>query len=222
VRYGLTLGADHSVIDEAREAEQLGFDYVASGEHLFFHDACPNPFVTLAAAAGATRHIRLVSTISLLPLYPAALVAKLVATLDQVSGGRFELGVGAGGEYPAEFVAAGVTAESRFRRLSESLEVMRMLFARLPVSFEGEFTRLDEVRLDPPPRQRPGPPIWLGGRKPGAVRRAARYADVWMPYMVTPERLAEGLAQVRSAAEDIGREPADIRGAPLSVARDAG
>lgn len=212
-RFGLSLDMSSSVAVEAAAAERLGFDYLGAGEHLFFHGATPNAFVTLAAAAGATSRIRLVSTISLLPLYPAALAAKLIAALDQVSGGRFEYGAGAGGEFPAEFAAAGVSLASRFRRLDEALEVIRLLSAGGRVDFAGEFTQLSGVALDPVPVQRPRVPVWLGGRREGAIRRAARFADVWMPYMVTPARFAASLAAVREEAQRQDRAAGSISGA---------
>ncbi|MET7402052.1 LLM class flavin-dependent oxidoreductase [Dactylosporangium sp. NPDC005572] len=217
MKAGLTLGAAGSVPADARRAEALGFDYLACGEHLFFQVA-PNPFVELAAAAAVTTRIRLVSTVSLLPLYPAALVAKLAATLDQVAQGRFELGVGAGGEAPAEFAAVGVDPAERFRRLDEGLEVLRLLFRGGPVSYEGTYTRLQGVALDPPPVQPGGPPIWLGGRKDGAIRRAGRFARTWLPYMVTPEQLRAGLDRVRAAAAGHGRDPSGVGAALFAFA----
>jgi alkanesulfonate monooxygenase SsuD/methylene tetrahydromethanopterin reductase-like flavin-dependent oxidoreductase (luciferase family) len=215
LRLGLVLDTSRSVAAEAVAAERAGFSYLACGEHLFFHGATPNAFITLAAAAGATDRIRLVSTISLLPLYPAALAAKLIATLDQVSGGRFEFGAGAGGEYPAEFTAAGVPHAERFRRLDEALRVITLLSAGTSVHFSGEFTELCGVTLDPPPLQRPRVPVWLGGRGPGSIRRAARLADVWMPYMMTPQRFQPGLAEVRQAALEQGRGADAVAGALL-------
>ena len=95
----LTLSSDQqAVAAEARAAEEAGYDGVAVGEHLFFHSPHPNGFIALAAAAGATSRIRLLSSLTVLPLYPAALAAKLATTLDQVSGGRFDMGVGVGGD----------------------------------------------------------------------------------------------------------------------------
>ena len=108
MRLGITIDNPATVVEDAQQAEKLGFDFVGCGEHLFFHGPTPNAFAMLAAAAGATSRIRLVSSIALLPLYPAPLVAKLAAVIDTISHGRFELGVGAGGEYPPEFVAAGI------------------------------------------------------------------------------------------------------------------
>ena len=201
------------VMEEAREAERLGFDLVGCGEHLFFAGPTPNPFVQLAAAAAVTSRIRLVSSVALLPLYPAALVAKMAAALDRVSGGRFELGVGAGGEFPAEFEAAGIDPATRFRRLDEGLRLVRALFSGEPTTFAGEFASVEDLALDPPPRQPGGPPIWLGGRKPGAMRRAGRYADVWMPYMVDPRGLHRSLTGVREHAVQAGRATTAVTGA---------
>jgi probable F420-dependent oxidoreductase len=197
---GITIDDPSTVVADAQQAEELGFDVLGCGEHLFFHGPTPNAFAMLAAAAGVTERIRLVTSVALLPLYPAAMVAKMAAAIDDISGGRFELGLGSGGEYPAEFEAAGVDPASRFRRTEEGLQVIRRLFDGGPVSFQGEFSNLSEVALDPPPKNPGGPPIWLGGRGAGAIRRAGRYADVWMPYMVDPNQVRSGLAQVRDTA----------------------
>ena len=82
---------------------------------------------------------------------------------------------------------------------------MTRLFAGEEVRLAGRFARLDGMRLDPLPVQRPGPPVWVGGRRPASLRRAARFADVWLPYMVDPERFAAGLAEVRAQAAALGR-----------------
>jgi probable F420-dependent oxidoreductase len=214
VRVVLTLSFDQqAVAAEARAAEEAGYDGIATGEHLFFHGPHPNGFVALAAAAGATRRMRLLSSLTVLPLYPAALAAKLATTLDQVSGGRFDMGVGVGGEYPPEFVAAGVDVRERGARTDEALELLQRLWRGGPVDFDGRFTRVEHLALAPGPVQPGGPPVWLGGRSPAAIARAGRWADVWMPYMYTPEQMAASLAEVRAAAEAAGRDPAGIRGA---------
>jgi probable F420-dependent oxidoreductase len=214
VRVALTLSFDQTAVAaEARRAEDAGYDGVAVGEHLFFHGPHPNGFVALAAAAGATTRIRLLSALTVLPLYPAALAAKLATTLDQVSGGRFDMGVGVGGEYPPEFVAAGVDVAERGARTDEALELLSALWDGGPVDFDGRFTRVPGLGLAPGPVQPGGPPLWLGGRRPPAIRRAGRFADVWMPYMYSPEQVASSLAEVRAAAERAGRDPGGVRGA---------
>jgi probable F420-dependent oxidoreductase len=205
MRVGITVADPSIVVAEARRAEDLGFDMLGCGEHVFFHGPTPNSFAMLAAAAAVTSRIRLVTSVALLPLYPAVVVAKMASVIDCISDGRFELGVGAGGEYPAEFAAAGVDPRTRFRRLDEGLEVLRRLFAGGAVDFEGSYATLSGVTLNPPPRQPGGPPIWLGGRKTGALHRAARYAQVWIPYMVTPEQVGAGLAEIRGGAAEHGR-----------------
>jgi probable F420-dependent oxidoreductase len=205
MKVGTTVSDPRTVVADARQAEDLGFELLGCGEHLFFHGPVPNAFVTLAAAAAVTTSIRLVTSVALLPLYPAPMVAKLAAVVDNISAGRFELGVGAGGEYPPEFEAAGVDPATRFRRVDEGLEVIRRLFDGGPVSFQGQYCTLSGVSLDPPPRRQGGPPIWIGGRKYGAIRRAGRFADVWMPYMVEPNQVRAGLAQVREVAATCNR-----------------
>ena len=205
----------------AREAEQSGFDFLACGEHVFFHSPAPNAFVALAAAAGATERIRLLSALTILPLYPAALAAKLAATLDRVSGGRLDLGVGVGGEYPAEFAAVGVPVRERGRRTDKALGLLTRLFAGEAVCFPGPdgpggdqaAGALPPQRLSPLPVQRPRPPLWIGGRRPASMRRAGRFGDVWLPYMYTPEQLASGMEQVRAAALEHGRPAGAVRGA---------
>ena len=112
MRLGVTVDNPDTVVADARQAEQLGFDLLGCGEHLFFHGPTPHGLTMLSAAAAVTSRIRLVSSITLLPLYPPALVAKMAATVDRISEGRLELGLGSGGEYPPEFAAAGGSGDS--------------------------------------------------------------------------------------------------------------
>jgi alkanesulfonate monooxygenase SsuD/methylene tetrahydromethanopterin reductase-like flavin-dependent oxidoreductase (luciferase family) len=163
VRAGIVLPGDQrQVAAAARWAENLGFDLVACGEHLFFHARTPNAFVVLAAAAGATERIRLLSALTILPVYPAVLAAKLVATLDHVSNGRFDFGVGVGGEYPPEFAAAGIPVGERGARSDEALELILRLLSGGPVDFAGRWARVEQLSLNPPALQKPAPPVWVG------------------------------------------------------------
>jgi probable F420-dependent oxidoreductase len=216
MRSGVMIGhleAPGGLAAEARRAEQLGFDLLASGEHVFFHGPTSNAFLTLAAAAAVTERIRLLSALTILPLYPMALAAKMAATLDLISGGRFDLGVGVGGEYPPEFAASGVPVAGRGARTDEALAVMLRLLAGEQVTAEGSFGSVQGLRLEPPPVQQPHPPIWVGGRRTAATRRAGRFADVWMPYMVSPQSFARSLAEARTFAEQAGRPAASLTGA---------
>src|SRR5829696_8444463 len=214
MRAGIVLTRDQRQVSAtARWAENRGFDHVACGEHIFFHGRTPNAFVVLAAAAGATERIRLLSALTILPVYPAALAAKLVATLDQVSNGRFDFGVGVGGEYPPEFESVGVPVHERGARTDEGLELITELVGGGPVNYAGRWSTVNGLSLNPPAVQQPRPPVWVGGRRRAAFRRAGRFADVWMPYMYTPERLADSLASVRAYATESGRDRNDVRGA---------
>ncbi len=202
---GVGVPSTEGAVAAAVRAEEAGFDRVFCGEHVFFHGPVPNAFVVLGAAAAATERIRLLSGITLLPLYPPALAAKMASTLDVVSAGRFDFGVGVGGEYPAEFEAVGVPVSERGRRTDEALAAIGHLFAAERASFEGRWTSFSDVGLDPRPAQPDGPPIWIAGRGEAAMRRAARFADVWMPYMYTPEMLAESVATVAAQTSELGR-----------------
>jgi alkanesulfonate monooxygenase SsuD/methylene tetrahydromethanopterin reductase-like flavin-dependent oxidoreductase (luciferase family) len=213
MKVGLVLGNLETMARDAKRAEEAGFDYAACGEHAFFHGPTSNAFVGLAAAAASTERIRLVSTVSLAAQYPAALFAKLAASLDVVSQGRLELGIGAGGEYPAEFQALGIALESRFQRIEEAIRVCKLLFSGNQVSFGGVYTRFSEIRLQPRPVQIPGPPIWLAGRREGGIRRAGRIADVWLPYMVTSEEFRSGLELIRQIEAENARPPRSVAGA---------
>ncbi|ABL80335.1 MULTISPECIES: LLM class flavin-dependent oxidoreductase [unclassified Nocardioides] len=213
LRLGLGVTAAPDVVQAARRAEDLGFGYVSCGEHLFFHGAVPNAFVALAAAAAVTDRIELLSSITILPLYPAAMAAKLAAMVDVVSAGRFNLGVGAGGEFAREFDAVGVPVAQRGARTDEGLEVLRLLFTGEEVHFQGTWSSLDALALNPPPCRRGGPPLWIAGRGDVATRRAARWGDVWMPHLCTPGQLARGMSLVRERTEEFGRRPDDVTGA---------
>lgn len=192
----------------ARRAEHLGFDYIGTGEHILFDSPTTNAFVTLAAAAAVTDRIKLLTAIVPLPLYPPPLVAKMTAVLDVISGGRFNLGVGVGGEYPKEFEAVGVPLSQRGARTDEALQVILRLLGEEEVSFAGRFTRLTAARLLPRPVQQPHPPVWVAGRKEPAMRRAARHGNVWMPYLYTPDQLQRSVAAVRGYCAEFNR-PAD-------------
>ena len=208
--FGIGLRRYDTIVADAREAEEQGFDFASIGEHVFFHGPIGNGLIALAAAAGATANIRLLSAITLVPLYPAALLAKQVATLDVVSGGRFDLGVGVGGEYEPEFIACGVKRSQRGARTDEALEVIARLYAEDEVHFSGRFTQLEGVTLAPKPVQAGGPPVWVSGRSEAAMRRCATYGDYWLPYMYTPEHLANSIEKIKAFGEELGIDLSDF------------
>ncbi len=197
VEFGISLRRFDQIVEEAREAEVQGYQFLTAGEHVFFHGPTTNGLIALAVAAGATQHIKLMTSITLVPLYPAALLAKQIASLDVASGGRFALGVGVGGEFPKEFDACGVPVSERGARTNEALALMRRLWTEDKVTFKGRFTSVDGVTLAPKPVQRPHPPIWVSGRSDAAMERTARYGTGWLPYMYTPDMLAKSLQTIR-------------------------
>ena len=204
IELGIGLSRLDRVAESAQRAEALGYDFVVTGEHVFFYGPINNGLISLAAAAGATRTIKLMSTITLVPLYPPPLLAKQVASLDMVSNGRFNLGVGVGGEFAKEFEACGVPVRERGARTNEALEVLTRLFSEDNVEFEGHFTSIPGLTLAPKPKQDPLP-IWISGRSEAAKTRCAKYGTGWLPYMYTPEQLDASLTAINSEAADFGR-----------------
>jgi probable F420-dependent oxidoreductase len=216
-RFGLRLRGTAGIPEQAAEAERLGYDYVCMGEHVFSPGPSANAFVSLAAAAGATSRIGLLSAVALVPLYPPALLAKMAAVLDETSAGRFSLGVGVGGEHEAEFRAIGVPLSERGARTDEALEVITRLLTGEPVHYAGRWTTLTGERFDPRPVRPGGLPVWVAGRSIAAMRRAGRFGSVWLPYLLTPERIADGLRTVRAEADAAGRPGAVTGGCYVFV-----
>ena len=195
---------------EVPRIEELGYDSAWTSEHIFFYFPTFDALTTLAAAAAVTSSIRLGTAVLLLPLRPAALAAKEITSVDIISGGRLTLGIGVGGEYPKEFQAVGVPVNQRGARADEAIRVLRKLWTENNVTFDGRFTKLDGVTLQPKSLQPGGPPLWIAGRSQAAVRRAGRLGDGYLPYLFSPERYRDSMAQVRQAAEEAGRDPAAI------------
>ena len=210
VEFGTALRSPYDVAVSARRIEQLGFDIIGCGEHVSFYGDTANGFVSLSVAAGATTRAKLMSTITLVPLYPAALLAKMGAALDVASGGRYIMGVGVGGEFANEFEACNVPVNQRGSRTDDALEVVTQTWTGTNVTYDGRYTKLDNFSLKPLPIQKPRPPIWVSGRSDAAMRRAAKYADGWLPYMYTPEQLAKSIENIRAHGEEIGRDMSDF------------
>ncbi|GBD10582.1 Alkanesulfonate monooxygenase [bacterium HR23] len=215
VRFGSVLGREGAgLAEEARWLERLGYDYLAHGEH-FMRGHPPGPSLlalpALAVAAGATRNIRLVSSIVLAPLYHPVMLAKLATTVDVCSGGRLVLGVGIGGEFPVEFDALGVQVKERGARTDELLPLLKRLWTEEGVSHRGRFYALSQVTLKPSPIQRPHPPLWVAGRREGAMRRAVLYGDGWFPYFYSPERYRQSVVRITQLAQGVGRDLSGFR-----------
>ncbi len=210
IEFGTTLRSVYDVARLAKQIEDLGYDFLGCGEHVSFHGETANGIVSLSVAAGATERIKLMSAITLVPLYPAALLAKMGAALDVASGGRFTLGVGVGGEFPNEFEACGVPVKQRGSRTDDALEVITRTWTQTDVTYEGRYTTLKNFSLKPLPIQKPRPPIWVSGRTDAAMKRAAKYADGWLPYMYTPEHLAKSIEKIKAFGEELGTDLSDF------------
>ena len=194
---------DSNIGDASRRIEDQGWDFLTTGEHVSFNIPIANAFVSLAAAAAVTTRVELMSSVTLLPLYPATLAAKLGAALDNVSGGRFVLGVGVGGENPREFEACGVPVSQRGARTDEALDIIRRLWTSQQVTYTGKYAELVDVSIRPAPVRKPSPPIWIAGRREVAMRRAARFGDGWIPYMYSARMLGESLDVIAAQRGDL-------------------
>jgi probable F420-dependent oxidoreductase len=207
VQFGAFLGRHRPEAQWAlvRQVEGLGLDSVWTGDHVSFHGPIYESLTLLASYASITARVKLGTGVFLLALRHPTIAAKVTSTLDALSGGRLIFGVGVGGENPKEFEASGVSPRERGARVDEAIDVVRALWRDGAASFRGTFTQFEGVSIDPKPVQRPGPPIWLGGRSDAALARAGRKGDGWMSYVVTPERYRASLAKIRAAAAAAGR-----------------
>jgi probable F420-dependent oxidoreductase len=170
-----------------------------------------DPVVSLAHLAGRTDRIRLGLAVLNLPFFSPALLAKQLATLDILSNGRLDVGLGVGWS-KVEFVASGVPLERRGARAEEFLRALQALWTDEVVEFDGEFYRIPPARAEPKPAQRPHPPVLLGGSAEAALRRAGRVADGWISASNADLRhIDRPIATVRQAAEQAGRDPDALR-----------
>jgi probable F420-dependent oxidoreductase len=168
------------------------------------------PLVTLTYLAARTSAVRLGTAMLLLPQRNPVYVAKEVSTLDWLSAGRVDLGVGVGW-LKEEFDALNVAWPNRGRRTDEYLEVLRTLWTDDTSAFEGETYSLPPCEMFPKPVQQPHPPVHVGGETPAALRRAARVAQGWHTFNRSPEELAEGLAALDAELRLVGRSREELR-----------
>jgi probable F420-dependent oxidoreductase len=165
-----------------------------------------DPFTALSFAAAHTKTIRLGTGICLLPERNPVVTAKEVASVDKLSGGRLDLGVGIGW-LKEEFAAVGVPWERRAERTREYLTAMKRLWTQEEPEFEGEFCAFPKVRMYPKPVQKPHPPILVGGESTPALRRAGEVGDGWFGVNVTVADAHTKIARVKQFAQAAGRDP---------------
>ncbi len=213
-----------TIVEWARAAERLGFDSVwlsdhvrwditkyggPTGEHGVFE-----PLVTLGALARSTTRVRLGTLVILEALRPPAVLAKALATLDRVSEGRLDIGLGAGW-YEPDYTAIGETMGTpgvRLRRLAETLQIVTALLEGGPVDFDGKHHQVRGARLLPPPLQEPRPPVFVGGKGDRLLRLVARHADGWNTcWSWTTDAYRERSEALARACDAEGRDPGTVR-----------
>lgn len=188
-------------------AEALGFTGAWVVEQVIGTIPSLEPIELLTYAAATTTRLRLGAAVLLTALRSPVHTAKSLATLDQLSGGRLDVGVGLGGS-TAVYPAFGLSAERRAARFAEGIGLMKRLWTEPRVTFDGAFYRLKDIPMEPKPLQRPHPPIWFGGHHPDALRRAATLGDAFMGAgSLSTAKFAEEVALLRRALEAAGRDP---------------
>ncbi len=214
----------------AEHAERLGFGTIWAPEHVVLFDryteskypysqdgafAAPStidwmdPFVALTYVAARTSKIRLATGICLVPEHNPLVLAKVIASLDYLSGGRFALGVGIGWS-AEEFKALGIPFARRAQRTREYINVMRKLWGEETTTFHGEFVNFDAARSFPKPVQGARVPIIFGGESTPALKRAAEYGTGWFGFNLTPEGAAAKVDQLKGFMRERGRAPGEV------------
>lgn len=221
MRFGYSIPSNQG-FEDARDladlgvkAEALGFDSVWASEHLFHSsyiaerlDDRPyyEPLTILTAIAARTKRVRLGTSVLVLPWHDPPRLAKTVATLDQLSGGRVDLGVGVAMTQD-EFENLGVDFSTRGKRTDEVLAALQALWTQEVPTYEGAFYRYGGLKFSPKPKQKPYPPILIGGSSPAALRRTARFGDGWHTLRQSPKQVAAALPDLRALTEAEGRDP---------------
>ena len=198
--WDLRLGATGAmVLDAARRADAIGLDGLVAGDHVTFYGYGNDGLITLTAIAAVTERIELKTAVYLLPLRHPVPVALQVAQLDQLSGGRFVLGIGVGGEDPHEFWSSGVDPRTRGARANEAIQIIKRLWSEDGVTFKGKHFQVEDVTVYPKPT-RPVP-IHVGGRSDAALIRAGRWGDGYTGIWQSVDRFRQAQAVIREAAE---------------------
>ncbi len=219
---------DYSIgpVELGRACEERGFESIFFPEHTHIPasrrtpyplaDELPkqyshslDPFVALGAVAAVTERLKLGTGVSLVVERDPIVLAKEVATLDLLSGGRVILGVGAGWNHE-EMENHGTDPSRRFKLVRERIEAMKRIWTEDEAEYHGEFVDFDPIWQWPKPVQKPHPPVLLGMNPRNALRRVARYGDGWMPNVINPERFGERIAELNRLAEEYGRGPLPV------------
>ena len=227
---GSWVGPDRCA-EIARRAEELGYASLWTFQRLLSpldgdrpvlepqYRSVEDPLATVAFLAGLTSRVRLGVAVVNMPYYAPLVLAKSLTTLDRLSGGRLDAGLGIGW-LPQELEAVAVSPKERARRAEDFIRCLQAIWTEDVVDYEGEFYRVPRSRVDPKPVQEPHPPVLLGGTAEPALRRAGRLAAGWISSSRADlSRIDESIAVVRAAAVEAGRDPAQLRFVCRGVAK---
>jgi probable F420-dependent oxidoreductase len=226
-----------NIAELAKALEDRGFDSLFVPEHTHIpasrkspfpgggelpkrYSHTHDPFVALSFAAAATKKLKLGTGILLVPQHEPIVTAKAIASLDQLSGGRFVFGIG-GGWNVEEMENHGAKYQTRFKQMREHVLAMKELWTKEEASYDGEFVKFDRVWSWPKPAQQPHPPIILGGETDHTLRRVIEYCDGWFPRPRGGFDVVKGVAHLRQMAEKAGRDPSTITTIVFGSANDA-
>jgi probable F420-dependent oxidoreductase len=216
IRIGIALGDSlaeeqqpETLLDFIDDCERWDIDSIWVSDRIAAPRATLDPLVFLAYLAPRLRNMKFGTSALVLPTRQPVVLAKQVATLDFLCKGRLLLVVGIGADDSRDFAATGVRKEERGKRGDEAIVLMKKLWREENVDFHGQFYSVDGLTLLPRPRQKGGPPLWVGGRSDAAFKRAGRLADGWLGSSVTPAEVTSGIQAIRAYARKNGREIPD-------------
>jgi probable F420-dependent oxidoreductase len=219
-------GSPASIVKLAQSADKAGIDQIVLTDHVIMSERTDRypfgtfpmppeypwfePITMMAAMASVTSRIRLATGVLISPLRPATLLAKQIATLDQLSHGRIDLGVGVGWQ-PEEYTAQGLDFEQRWKLLDDQLEAVKALWHEAPVSVNNSSVQFERLYSTPFPAQK-NIPIWFGvAPTPVQAKRIAQFGEGWIPIKTTPEFVRQGCEVIHEAFDKIRRKPAELQ-----------
>ncbi|MEQ9618092.1 MAG: LLM class F420-dependent oxidoreductase [Deltaproteobacteria bacterium] len=214
MKFGISLpnfgkyASRENILKTAVLAEDLGYDSLWVSDHIVIPDSHEgfghvflDPITTLGFVAAKTKNISLGTSVLILPYRNPVVLAKMISTLDTLSGGRIIVGAGTGWMRD-EFDALGIPFEKRGATTDEYIEVLKELWTRDSPVYKGNYISFSDIKFLPKPLQEPHPPIWIGGGSERAIERAARYGDGWQPVGLTPEGIKEKLGYLNKLLDE--------------------
>ncbi len=195
--------------DYTDECERIGIDSLWLSDRIVSDVVSMEAVVALSFIAARTKNLKFGTNVIALPLRNPTVLAKEIATLDFLSGGRSLPAVGLGTGEASEYEACGTLKRQRGGRTDEAIEVMRLLWSGDDVTFHGRYFTLNNVTVQPKPVQAELPPIWIGGRSEFAIRRTAKIGDGWLVSQATPEEVGDGVSRIKAMAAEYGNEIED-------------